>query len=186
MNGIRRHLFWIYVRKTIYALILGFIGSILGAYFQNQNWREQNELSKLETDRKKAEEIFSELSTLMGDRQYKTIKLLSSYKQGDSLKIRANRESLCLQLEIWGAQKDRLHALVDGYFGKECSDYFMRNIQPRFALSGNLILSKPVDNINRIENILAQIGAHIFILNKKMINAIKEDKIGRFISKSRE
>lgn len=87
ISGLQRRIFWIYFRRTVYALIIGAIGSIIGAYFQKQNWYEQNELTKLENDRKRAEEIFSEVSILMDDRLYKTVRLLSAYKQNNNQTI---------------------------------------------------------------------------------------------------
>lgn len=183
INGLQRRIFWIYFRRTFYALIIGVIGSIIGAYFQKQSWYEQNELSKLENDRKRAEEIFSEVSTLMDDRMYKTVRLLSAYKQNNDEKIVQYKESFTLQLEEWNSNKSRLNALLNGYYGESFSQYFLHQIQNDFAICGNMLSYDPLNNIIKMDSISKGLQSKIFILNKRMIEAIKNDKVGRYAGK---
>lgn len=183
INGLQRRIFWIYFRRTFYALMIGVIGSIIGAYFQKQNWHEQNELSKLENDRKRAEEIFSEVSTLMDDRLYKTVRLLSAYKQNDYERIIKYKESFTLQLEEWNSNRGRVNALLDGYFGESFSQYFLHQIQNDFAICGNMLSYEPKNNIMQIDSITKGLQPKIFILNKRMIQAIKCDQVGRYVGK---
>lgn len=183
ISGLQRRIFWIYFRRTVYALIIGAIGSIIGAYFQKQNWYEQNELTKLENDRKRAEEIFSEVSTLMDDRLYKTVRLLSAYKQNNNQTIIKYKESFIAQLEEWNSNKGRINALLDGYFGESFSQYFLHQIQNDFAICGNMLSYDPQNNIIQIDSITKGLRPKIFILNKRMIQAIKCDQVGRYADK---
>lgn len=180
MNGMQRRLCWLYFRKTIYTLFVGIVGSLIGAYFQYESWEKKNDFARLEYDRQRAEEIFSEISSIMDDRLYKTVRLSSAYKQKDKEKINRYKDSFVLQLEEWNSNINRLNALLEGYYGVEFSRYFMLQIQHNFALCGNMIAYSPENQIQKIDSITNILRPKIFNLNKMMINAIKEDKIGRF------
>lgn len=79
-----------------------------------------------------------------------------------------------------------MYSLVEGYYGVKYSNFFIYNIQDHFAKISNYILSPYEKNIDldkiRIE--LDSIDRNIAIFNKMMLNAIKNNKIGRFCSDS--
>lgn len=170
--------------KLTCTIIAGIIGCGLGAYLQKESWKEQNKLSMLESDRKQAESIFNEVSSLMDDRYYKTVRLLSAYKQKDSVKVEKHKQSLSMQLEQWNANYNRTCALIEGYFGPTYSHFFKHKIQHNFALIGNKIIysgavtAKEQEYLDSQLNILSN---NIVTLNRMMIEAIKENKVGRFI-----
>lgn len=172
--------------KITCTLIAAVIGGWLGATFQENSWREQYNLSMIESDRQQAEEIFNEVSRLMDDRFYKTRRLLSAHSQHDSIKIEIYKQSLISQLEEWNANRRRMYSLIEGYYGVKYSNFFIYNIQDHFAKISNYILSPYEKNIDldkiRIE--LDSIDRNIAIFNKMMLNAIKNNKIGRFCSDS--
>lgn len=169
--------------KLTCTIIAGIIGCGLGAHLQKESWKEQNKLSMLESDRKQAECIFNEVSSLMDDRYYKTVRLLSAYKQNDSVKIDKYKQSLVLQLEQWNANYNRTCALVEGYFGPKHVHYFKHNIQHNFATVGNKIIysgASTVQDQKYIDSQLDMLSNNIATLNRMMIGAIKENKVGRF------
>lgn len=63
---------FIYSRTVLTSIIIGAMGSVIGVYLQDRSWEKQYKLSLIESDRKMAEEIFSEISRLMDSRVYKT------------------------------------------------------------------------------------------------------------------
>lgn len=191
---IRQILKWLgnYIKKALNepfskltcTVIAGIIGCVLGAYLQNQSWIEQNRLSMLESDRKQAESIFNEVSSLMDDRYYKTVRLLSAYKQKDSAKIERYKESLSIQLEQWNSNYNRICALLEGYFGPRYNHFFKHKIQHNFALTGNKIIpsgASMVENQKYLDSRLDVLSKNIVTFNMMMIDAIKENKVGRFI-----
>ena len=119
----------------------------------------------------------------MDDRYYKTVRLLSAYKQNDSVKIDKYKQSLVLQLEQWNANYNRTCALVEGYFGPKHVHYFKHNIQHNFATVGNKIIysgASTVQDQKYIDSQLDMLSNNIATLNRMMIGAIKENKVGRF------
>lgn len=170
--------------KLTCTIIAGLIGCGLGAYLQKESWKEQNRLSMLESDRKQAERIFNEVSSLMDDRYYKTVKLLSAYKQNDSAKIEKNKQSLAAQLEQWNANYNRTCALLEGYYGADFNIFFKHKIQDNFARIANKMLSlrAPTPQEQKyLDSQLSMLSKNIVLLNRKMIEAIKENKVGRFV-----
>lgn len=174
--------------KITCTIIAGILGWVLGAVYQDNNWREQNELSMKESDRRRAEEIFNEVSRLMDDRHYKTIRLLSAYKQNDSAKIERYRHSLMLQLEEWNANRHRNYSLIEGYFGPKFTVYYKQNIQNPFAFTGNHIIYSGATTSKEqimLSGKLDSIESSIKTFNRMMLNAIKQNKVGRFSGESR-
>lgn len=172
--------------KVTCTVIAGLLGWWLGVQYQDKNWKEQYNLSMLESDRKQAEEIFNEINRLMDDRHYKTTRLVSAYFQHDSIKIERNRESLILELEEWNANKHRIFSLLDGYFGKNFTAYYINNIQNPFVETGNEILKDKPKSHHELKSIrqkLDKIDQNIPIFNNMMLNAIKQNKVGRFSEK---
>lgn len=169
--------------KVTCTVIAGILGWWLGTQYQDKNWKEQYTLSMMESDRKQAEAIFNEISHLMDDRYYKTIRLLSAYKQNDSVKIQRYREALILQLEEWNANRHRNFSIIEGYFGPKFTIFYKQNIQTSFALTGNHIIysgaTTTTDQI-MLSNKLDSIETNITTFNRMMLNAIKQNKIGRF------
>lgn len=169
--------------KITCTIIAGVLGWLLGVIYQDNNWREQNKLSMIESDRKQAEEIFNEISRLMDDRHYKTIRLLSAYKQNDSVKILRYRNSLILQLEEWNANRHRNYSLIEGYFGPNFITFYKKNIQHPFALTGNKIIYSGATTAKEqkmLSNKLDSIEVNITKFNRMMLSAIKQNKVGRF------
>lgn len=174
--------------KITCTIIAGLLGWVLGAIYQDNHWREEYTLSMMESDRKQAEAIFNEISSLMDDRHYKTVRLLSAYKQNDSAKIQYCRNSLLLQLETWNANRHRNFSLLEGYFGPEFASYYKKHIQHPFAVTGNHILysgASTVQEQKEISNKLDSLEIDIAIFNRMMLNAIKQNKVGRFCSESK-
>lgn len=171
--------------KITCTVIAGLLGWWLGVQYQDKNWKEQYSLSILESDRKQAETIFNEISRLMDDRYYKTIRLLSAYKQNDSVRILECRKSLSLQLEEWNANRHRNNSLIEAYFGIRITNYYINNIQKPFANSGNYIMyrgAKTHEEQQQLSRMLDSIEANIIIFNRMMLTSIQQNKIGRFCS----
>lgn len=169
--------------KITCTLIAAIAGGIIGASFQDNTWREQNKLSMMESDRKQAEEVFNEVSSLMDDRYYKTRRLLSAYFNNDSIKIQVYHQSLVSQLEEWNANKNRLNSLLEAYYGKKYSDYFMYRIQNPFAKIANTIIYTKImsdENLNSIRNDLSKIDSDIVTFNKMLLDVIINNKVGRY------
>lgn len=179
-----RHMLHEPLIKITCTVIGGIIGIVLGALYQEKSWREQYNLSMLESDRKQAERIFNEVSCLMDDRYYKTVRLLSAYKQNDSIKIQRYRESLIIQLEEWNSNRHRMQSLIEGYYGPEFCDFFKTRIQHNFATTGNhIIYSGAKTSIDQkiLNKNLETLDHNITLFNHMMLTAIKQNKIGRFI-----
>lgn len=173
--------------KVTCTIIAGCLGWWLGVQYQDKNWREQRTLSIMESDRKQAEEIFNEISRLMDDRHYKTVRLLSAYKQKDSAKIELYRQSLVLQLEEWNMNRHRNLSLIEGYFGKDFAVFYMQNIQHPFAQIGNHILGAGANTFEDQKNLsckLDSVERNISVFNRMMLSSIKQNKVGRFCSES--
>lgn len=137
----------------------------------------------IESDRQQAEEIFNEVSRLMDDRLYKTRRLLSVYSQNDSSKIETCRLSLSTQLEEWNANRHRMYSLIEGYYGAKFCTFFKTRIQNPFANTGNHILytgAKELKDQTKIKADLETIEKDINIFNKMMLDAIINNKVGRF------
>lgn len=169
--------------KITCTVVAGLVGGLLAANFQENSWREQNRLSMIESDRRQAEIIFNDVSRIMDDRFYKTVRLLSAYRQNDSIKIQKYRQSLTEQLEEWNANRHRVYSLLEGYYGVRFSDFFNKNIQHPFALTGNHIIyhgAKTKEDQIKIQNYLDSLEPNIAVLNKMMLTAIKRNQIGRF------
>lgn len=185
-KGIIRSLNEPFVKVTC-TIIAGILGWWLGAQYQDKNWKEQYTLSTMESDRKQAEVIFNEISRLMDDRYYKTVRLLSAYKQNDSIKIQRYTQSLILQLEEWNANRHRNYSLIEGYFGIQFKTFYKQKIQEPFAQTGNHIIytgAATVKDQNMLSKKLNSIEVNITIFNRMMLNAIKQNKVGRFNSDS--
>lgn len=167
-----------------YTLIAGVIGSVIGAYFQERSWREQNDLAMLEADRKQAEAIFNEVSRLMDDRYYKTVRLLSAYKRGDAEKIERYHESLAEQLEHWNANLHRINTLLEAYYGRDIQRFFDTQVRHRMALTGNRILQGATEKKDQVyvDTYLKELNVRITRLNRLMLRSIQSDRIGRFMN----
>lgn len=187
LNGIRNVIIRLVKEplvKITCTLIAAVIGGWLGATFQENSWREQYKLSMIECDRQQAEDIFNEVSRLMDDRFYKTRRLLSAYTQRDSIKIETYKQSMLMQLEEWNANRRRMYSLIEGYYGVTFSKFFIYNIQDSFAKISNYMLSPYEKSIDyeKIKAELVSIDRNIAVFNKMMLNAIKQNRIGRFSS----
>lgn len=187
LNGIRNVIIRLVKEplvKITCTLIAAVIGGWLGATFQENSWREQYKLSMIECDRQQAEDIFNEVSRLMDDRFYKTRRLLSAYTQHDSIKIETYKQSMLMQLEEWNANRRMMYSLIEGYYGVTFSKFFIYNIQDSFAKISNYMLSPYEKSIDyeKIKAELVSIDRNIAVFNKMMLNAIKQNRIGRFSS----
>lgn len=169
--------------KVTCTVIAGFLGWWLGVQYQDKNWKEQYSLSMLKSDRKQAEVIFNEISRLMDDRHYKTLRLLSAHKQNDSTKIQRCKDSLILNLEEWNANRHRTYSLIEGYFGPGFTTFYKKNIQSPFAETGNKIIyekSLSEGDKKQLSAKLDTLETNISTFNRMMIRAIRQNKIGRF------
>lgn len=169
--------------KVTCTVIAGLLGWWLGVQYQDKNWKEQNSLSMLESDRKQAEVIFNEVSRLMDDRHYKTTRLLSAHRQNDSIKIRRYKDSLILNLEEWNANRHRTYSLIEAYFGPAFTTYYKINIQSPFADTGNrIIYEKKLTEEDKkyLKETLDSLETNISTFNSMMLRAIRQNKIGRF------
>lgn len=89
-----------------------------------------------------------------------------------------------MQLEEWNANRRRMYSLIEGYYGVTFSKFFIYNIQDSFAKISNYMLSPYEKSIDyeKIKAELVSIDRNIAVFNKMMLNAIKQNRIGRFSS----
>lgn len=169
--------------KITCAFIAVVGGTAIGTLYQHKSSEEQNYLLMIENDRKQAEHIFNEVSNLMDDRLYKTRRLLSAYVQDDNEKVEYSKQSLVSQLEIWNANLGRMYTLIEEYYGVKFRNFFKNRIQDPFTDTGNHIIyegAKTVQEQNKIRSTLKQIEADIDVFDKMMLNAIINNRVGRF------
>ena len=170
-----------YIHLTC-VIIAGIMGFILSTKYQVDNANDQSRKLIAESDRKQAEEIFNDVSRLMDDRHYKTRRLLSAYIENDTTRIAQYKESLILQLEGWNENEHRLQFLVESYFGSDMANLYKNSIQIPMFKTGMHIIHKGAltrKEQDSLKQMLNSIDKNIQIIDKKMITAIRENRVGR-------
>lgn len=171
---------FIYSRTILTSIIIGAMGSVIGVYLQDRSWEKQYKLSLIESDRKMAEEIFSEISRLMDSRIYKTRLLLNSkYNKGNYL---LNLQKYSAHLVEWNENLNRNVALIKYYFGTNASEFFYNNIHLALRKIGSKIQNcREIDNITykTISKELDNINNSICDMDSIMLNLIQLNNIGR-------
>ncbi len=167
------------------VIIAGMLCFILSTKYQIDNTNEQNRRLIIESDRKSAEDIFNEVSCLMDDRHYKTRRLLSAYIDNDSILIPQYKASLILQMEGWNENEHRLQFLLESYFGSDMAILYMNSIQSPMFKTGMHIIHKGASTRKEqdsLKRMLEDIDINIKIIDKRMIKAIRENRVGRDLS----
>lgn len=171
----------IYTRTILTSIIIGSVCSAIGVFLQDRSWEKQYKLTLIESDRKMAEEIFSEISKLMDSRIYKTRLLLNAKYQKNNYRLYL--KDYKIHLNEWNENLNRNVALIECYFGANVSDYFYNNIHLKLRKVGADIQN--YYNINKftckkISKELDEINNSICTIDSIMLNLIQKNNIGRY------
>ncbi len=171
---------FIYSRTVLTSIIIGAMGSVIGVYLQDRSWEKQYKLSLIESDRKMAEEIFSEISRLMDSRVYKTRLLLNAKYNKKNYSVSLQKYSA--HLIEWNENLNRNVALIKSYFGTNASNYFYNDVHLALREIGSKIQNcREINNstYKAISTELDNINNSICNMDSIMLNLIQQNNIGR-------
>jgi len=171
-------------------LFFGFIltslfGSLITYYVQSRNIDYQNELIQLQTERQKAEMVFTEISNIMDKRVYRMRKIIWGYRSNDE---RINLDNKWRDyenvLEEWNLGLNKNLSFIQIYFGKEARMKFESVIHKKLKKAGYLLQEykkfKAKDDFDESIKLIDQVNEDIYKLDIFMLEAISNNRIGKF------
>jgi hypothetical protein len=168
-------------------LVIGFcLTTIIGGVFQDRSWEKQHKESLLQAERESAEKVFTEVSSSMDDRLYRTRDLLEAYKLGDKKEIERRwvvYNDGCL---TWGRNTNNYFALLSRYYGNDKSDNYRKKIYNLFLHLDFQLRHLDVNDKNvkaevaEIDEALIKLSNVIFVFDVELLNLLKNAKVGQF------
>ncbi len=179
--------------NELILLIIGFllttlVGSIISFWVQNRSWDHQYEQTLLQSEKQKAENVFTQLSSLMDNRLYTMRRILWGYDSeltNDEINIRW--DDYVEVLKEWNINLNKNLALIQIYFGAESRNIFEYKIHHKLRAVGSLMedikTDKRLDNIEKAKKGLDPINVQIYQFDLLMLEQISNENIGRFKNK---
>ena len=183
------------IENQIILLLLGFIlttvvGGLLGSYFQNRNWRHQNQVKLIEAERATATKIFESLSSLMDKRVYRMMQLNWKIRD-DSVDVESLEKHMEAYREVlyeWNDNLNRNLALTQNYFGSKIRGKLEGTIYEKFSAIGASLekgywerkRSGSANDFKKTTLGLTNLRGNIYSLNVQMIGLIQRGEVGVF------
>jgi hypothetical protein len=166
------------------------VGGLLGSYFQNRNWKHQNQVKLAESERMAATQIFESISSLMDKRVYRMMqlnwKIRSEAIDNDILEKQMEKYSEVLY--EWNDNLNRNLALTQSYFGTKVRNYLEGTIYEKFSAIGASLekgyaerkKTGKADEFKKTTLGLTNLRNNIYRLNVQMIHLIQKGEVGIF------
>jgi hypothetical protein len=183
------------ISNQIILLLLGFIlttviGGLLGSYFQNRNWKHQNQIKLIEAERATATKVFESLSSLMDRRVYRMMQLNWKIRDDsiDGEMLEKYMEKYRDVLYEWNDNLNKNLALTQGYFGTNIRAKLEGTIYEKFSAIGRELeegyrertQSGNASEFKKTKLGLTSLRGNIYSLNVEMIRLIQRGNVGVF------
>lgn len=176
--------------NDLILLLIGFIlTSIVGGFIsfmiQNRSWDHQYNQTLLQSEKQKAESVFTDVSSLMDNRIYKMRKIIWGFSTNENDKeINQRWDDYKKILDDWNINLNKNLALVQIYFGDEARQIFENKIHSQLREAG-LLLEKAkkngkIDDYEKVTDLLDPINVEIYHFDLYMLERISNERIGRF------
>lgn len=122
-------------------IIIGAIGTAIASYFQEKNWRHQNEVQSRESEREKATQLFDTLSSAMDTRLFSMRQVFWGIDSPNitEQEVKERWAAYRSTLVTWNNSLNRNLSMVERYFGDKARVVFEEQIQPGFRRLGLLL-----------------------------------------------
>ena len=171
------------------------VGGLLGAHFQRRNWDHQNERALAEADRNHATQTCRELSQLMDKRLYRMLLVRWAVfaDQPDVNKLEARMEDYRAVLLEWNDSLMRNLAAAEIMFGSNVRNHLEGEVYERFKAAGSMLevrygrvrspseqTARPtIEEVATVDTALGVLRSHIYQLNVRMLEQIRDGRVGR-------
>ena len=181
---------WHDIIVVIIAFFLTTVGgSTIGYILQDQHWKNKHREDLLQSQIKRSEEVYRDMSTIMYERLYGMRKLMWIYSDGinDEYTIDKRWDDYRKLLNVWNKNLGRNLGLLEIHFGRKTKESFQYKIHHRFRLIGQRLQNIRDDSdferksLDTIKLKLDSLDHLVYKLNLEMINSIKNGTVGQFV-----